>query len=97
MLKNHELVENHEFRQVRYERRPLRDSDGNAVDGLFTAWIVMDNPGQLNSYTTDMVKDVILAFRRASAERDVVAAVFTAVGDRSFCTGGNTAEYAEVY
>ena len=40
---------------------------------------------------------MILAFRRASVERDVVAVVFTAVGDRAFCTGGNTAEYAEVY
>jgi 6-oxo-cyclohex-1-ene-carbonyl-CoA hydrolase len=27
----------------------------------------------------------------------VVAVVFTAVGDRSFCTGGNTKEYAEYY
>ena len=27
----------------------------------------------------------------------MVAAVFTAVGDRAFCTGGNTKEYAEYY
>jgi 6-oxo-cyclohex-1-ene-carbonyl-CoA hydrolase len=40
---------------------------------------------------------VILAFRRASCERDVVAVVFTGAGDRAFCTGGNTAEYAEYY
>jgi 6-oxo-cyclohex-1-ene-carbonyl-CoA hydrolase len=44
-----------------------------------------------------MVKQVILAFRRASNERDVVAAVFTGAGDRAFCTGGNTKEYAEYY
>ncbi|MHC4161697.1 MAG: 6-oxocyclohex-1-ene-1-carbonyl-CoA hydratase [Planctomycetota bacterium] len=97
MLKNHELVTNYEFRHIHYERRPLVQPTGEAVEGLYNAWIVMDNPEQLNSYTTEMVKEVILAFRRASVERDVVCAVFTAVGDRAFCTGGNTAEYAEVY
>jgi 6-oxocyclohex-1-ene-carbonyl-CoA hydrolase len=43
------------------------------------------------------VKDVILAFRRASADRRAVAVVFTAVGSRAFCTGGNTEEYATYY
>lgn len=94
---NHELLPGYAFRDVHYERRPLLDLDGQAVEGLFNAWIVLDNPEQLNSYTTEMVKDVILAFRRASMERDVVCAIFTAVGKRAFCTGGNTAEYSEVY
>jgi 6-oxo-cyclohex-1-ene-carbonyl-CoA hydrolase len=40
---------------------------------------------------------VILAFRHASNARDVVAVVFTGAGDRAFCTGGNTKEYAEYY
>jgi len=97
MLKNHELVPDYRFRLVRYERRPARSADGRVAEGLVHAWITLDNPAQLNSYTTDMVKEVILAFRRASMERDVVCAVFTAVGDRAFCSGGNTAEYAEVY
>ncbi len=44
-----------------------------------------------------MVKAVILAFRAASAARDVVAVVFTGAGDKAFCTGGNTKEYAEYY
>jgi len=90
MLKDHELVPDYQFHHIRYERRPL-------AEGLFNAWISLDNPAQLNSYTTEAVKEVILAFRRASLERDVVCAVFTATGDRAFCTGGNTAEYAEVY
>ena len=97
MLKNHELVPDYHFSHVRYERRPLLGPDGEEPEGLFNAWIVLDNPDQLNSYTTDTVKEVILAFRRASVERDIVAVVFTATGDRSFCTGGNTAEYAEIY
>jgi 6-oxo-cyclohex-1-ene-carbonyl-CoA hydrolase len=44
-----------------------------------------------------MVKASILAFRRASVDREVSAVVFTAVGEKAFCTGGNTKEYAEYY
>jgi 6-oxo-cyclohex-1-ene-carbonyl-CoA hydrolase len=59
--------------------------------------ITLDNPSQLNSYTTDMVRAVILGMRRASTDRAAVAVVFTGSGTRAFCTGGNTAEYAEYY
>ena len=82
---------------VRYEKRPARRRDGSVAEGLFNAWIILNNPKQYNSYTTDMVKALILAFRRASVDRDVNAVVFTAVGDKAFCTGGNTREYAEYY
>jgi 6-oxo-cyclohex-1-ene-carbonyl-CoA hydrolase len=82
---------------VRYEKRPVKDEKGKPVAGLYNAWITLDNPTQFNSYTTDMVKGVILAFRTASAARDVVAVVFTGSGDKAFCTGGNTKEYAEYY
>jgi len=44
-----------------------------------------------------MVKGVILAFRAASCARDVNCVVFTGAGDKAFCTGGNTKEYAEYY
>src|SRR5271167_4141705 len=84
-------------KSVHYEKRTVKGSDGKPVAGLFNAWITLDNPSQFNSYTTDMVKATILAFRAASAERDVVAVVFTGSGDKAFCTGGNTKEYAEYY
>jgi 6-oxo-cyclohex-1-ene-carbonyl-CoA hydrolase len=80
-----------------YEKRPVLDENGKPVDGLFTAWITLNNPAQYNSYTTEMVKGVIAGFQAASGDRSVVAVVFTAVGDRAFCTGGNTKEYAEYY
>lgn len=96
-LKNHELVEGHELRHVRYGTRPVKDAADREVSDLHVVSIALDNPKQLNSYTTEAVKDVILAFRRASMDRAAVAVVFTATGDRAFCTGGNTAEYAEVY
>ena len=80
-----------------YDKRPAKRLDGSEVAGLYNAWIVLNNPGQYNSYTTDMVKAAILAFRRASADREVNAVVFTGAGDKAFCTGGNTKEYAEYY
>jgi 6-oxocyclohex-1-ene-carbonyl-CoA hydrolase len=97
MPKNHELVDVTEYQGVRYELRPARGPSGEPAAGLHDAWIWLDNPEQLNSYTTEMVKAVILAFRRASCDRSVNAIVFTGTGDRAFCTGGNTKEYAEYY
>ena len=44
-----------------------------------------------------MVKGVILGMRHASNDRACVAVVFTGRGDKAFCTGGNTKEYAEYY
>jgi 6-oxo-cyclohex-1-ene-carbonyl-CoA hydrolase len=82
--------------QVRYERRPVTVG-GRPAEGIHAVWITLDNPAQLNSYTTDMVKAVILGVRRAANDRAAVAVVFTGAGDRAFCTGGNTREYAEYY
>jgi 6-oxo-cyclohex-1-ene-carbonyl-CoA hydrolase len=96
-LKDHRLVGDHAYRSILYERRPVRGHDGRPVSGLVNAWIWLNNPGQLNSYTTDALKDLVLAFREASADRAVVAVILTAVGDRAFCSGGNTKEYAEYY
>ena len=94
---NHDIVEKDEFEGVKYELRAALDVKGNPAEGLHNAWIWLNNPKQYNSYTTEMVKSVILAFRKASNDRSVNAIVFTAVGDKSFCTGGNTKEYAEYY
>jgi len=96
-LKNHDLVEGHVAPGLKVEKRPARTPDGKTVPGLYNCWIWLDNPSQFNSYTTAMVKGVILAFRAASNARDVNCVVFTGVGDKAFCTGGNTKEYAEYY
>ena len=100
-LKDHQLFDNSHFGQdaptVIYEERPILDEKGGAVEGLCSAWIWLNNPNQYNSYTTEMVKGVIAGFQKASSDRKVVAVVFTAVGDKAFCTGGNTAEYSAYY
>jgi len=96
-FKNHDLVDDNSKPGIRFEKRPAKTPDGKTAEGLYNAWITLDNPAQFNSYTTDMVKGVILAFRAASNMRDVNCVVFTGAGDRAFCTGGNTKEYAEYY
>jgi 6-oxocyclohex-1-ene-carbonyl-CoA hydrolase len=100
-LKNHALHgETHWSKQapgVIYEKRPLTDTEGKPIEDLFVAWIILNNPQQFNSYTTEMVKGVIAGFENASLDRSVVAVVFTGEGSNSFCTGGNTKEYAEYY
>ena len=100
-FKDHNLVDEQSrasaAKGVRYEKRPVRGANGEPMPELYNAWITLDNPTQFNSYNTEMVKAVILAFRVASTARDVVAVVFTGAGDKAFCTGGNTKEYAEYY
>ena len=96
-FKNHDLVPNVTETGVLFEKKPVLNFDGKPAEGLYTAWITLNNPKQYNSYTTSAVKEVILAFRQASHDRSVVSAIFTAVGDKAFCTGGNTKEYAEYY
>lgn len=96
-LSDHDLIPHSVVPGVIYEKRPARTPKGEVVPGLYNVWITLDNPKQFNSYTTEMVKGVILAFRSASNARDVVSVVFTGSGDKAFCTGGNTKEYAEYY
>lgn len=100
-LKDHDLWGEEFFGteppSVIYEKRPVVSPKGEVVEGLYSAWIILNNPAQYNSYTTKMVKGVTAGFVKASMDRSVVAVVFTGVGDRAFCTGGNTKEYAEYY
>jgi 6-oxo-cyclohex-1-ene-carbonyl-CoA hydrolase len=96
-MKNHNLVEAISPQSILVERRPARDRSGHDVKGLHNLWITLNNPKELNSYTTEMLKELILAFREASNDRSAVAVVLTGAGTRAFCSGGNTREYAENY
>ena len=96
-MKSHDLIDEFSPREILYEERPVRDQGGARAPGLHTIWITLNNPKELNSYTTGMAKEIILALRKASNDRAAVAVVLTGAGSRSFCAGGNTREYAEVY
>lgn len=96
-MNNHNLVEAISPREILVEHKPARNRMGNSVEGLHNVWITLNNPNELNSYTTAMAKEVILALREASNDRAAVAVVLTGAGNRAFCSGGNTREYAECY
>ncbi len=96
MLVSHNLIKT-EYKEILFQKSSCLDNAGKPVDGLYNAHIILNNPRQYNSYTTQAVKEIILAFREASNDRSVVAIIFTAVGNKAFCTGGNTKEYAEYY
>jgi 6-oxo-cyclohex-1-ene-carbonyl-CoA hydrolase len=96
-MKNHNLVDAISRREVLVEHRPVRDRSGKPVEDLHDVWITINNPNELNSYTTSMAKELILAVREASNDRAAIAVVLTGAGTRAFCSGGNTREYAEYY
>ncbi|MCC6196359.1 MAG: 6-oxocyclohex-1-ene-1-carbonyl-CoA hydratase, partial [Burkholderiales bacterium] len=62
-LKDHALFDEALFSAeppgVIYEKRPITDPSGKAVEGLYSVWIWLNNPAQYNAYTTRMVKAVI--------------------------------------
>ena len=96
-MKSHNLVEAFSARGIRVERRAVQDRSGAPVADLHNVWIILNNPEELNSYTTDAIKEIILTLREASTDRAAVAVVLTGRGTRAFCSGGNTREYAETY
>jgi 6-oxo-cyclohex-1-ene-carbonyl-CoA hydrolase len=96
-MKDHNLTSNFEPKQILVTNRPVLDRNGSPAAGLHNVWITLNNPKELNSYTTEMAKEIILALREASNDRAAVAVVLTGAGTQAFCTGGNTREYAEVY
>lgn len=95
-MKDHNLL-SFKPHEILVEKRAVRDRTGKPVLKLHNVWITLSNPAELNSYTTGMIKEVILAVREASNDRACVAVVLTGAGTRAFCAGGNTREYAEYY
>jgi len=96
-MNDHNLVPGFAPKEIVVSHRAVRDHSGSPVEGLHNVWITLNNPEEMNSYTTPMIKEIILAIREASNDRAAVAVILTGAGTASFCTGGNTREYAEVY
>ncbi|ABO67278.1 enoyl-CoA hydratase-related protein [Geobacillus thermodenitrificans] len=55
------------------------------VDGQ-VAWLTLNRPEQLNSFTEQMNKEMTKALKQAGADRDVRCVVITGAG-RAFCAG----------
>ena len=90
-MHDHNLVDSFPTRSILVEQRAVKDRAGAPVEGLHNVWIALNNPSELNAYTTDMVKEIILALRAASNDRAAVAVVLTGAGSRAFCAGGTRA------
>ena len=72
--------------------------EGNARTPLYraengVAWITMNHPETLNSFTQEFVLDIIAAFDKAENDNDVRVIVLTGEG-RGFTSGGNLSELA---
>lgn len=96
-MTQHEIAPGWEMRSIRYEHREIVGANGKPAEGLHAVWIWLDNQAEMNAYTTEALRELIIAFRRASDDPAAVAVVLTGAGSRAFCAGGNTREYAMVY
>lgn len=78
-------AESFDFRDILYEKRDM------------VARITINRPDAYNAYTTDTLRELIIAFEDASADDTVGVIVYTGAGEKAFCTGGDVKEYAAVY
>ncbi|MBT3771407.1 MAG: 6-oxocyclohex-1-ene-1-carbonyl-CoA hydratase [Euryarchaeota archaeon] len=85
------------LKELIVELKPLQKPNGEEIEGLFDAWIWLNNPEQYNSYTTASLRELCLALDWASSRPDVNCVILTGVGEKAFCTGGNTVEYERDY
>ncbi|WP_431815953.1 enoyl-CoA hydratase-related protein [Gordonia jacobaea] len=60
-----------------------------------TAVITMNRPQRYNAFRAKTVEEMINAFRRAWADRNVQAVILTGAGEKAFCTGGDVKQRAE--
>jgi len=72
-----------EYADIRFEK----------VDGT-TAIVTIDRPERLNAFRGRTVGELIHAFERAWADREVACVILTGAGERAFCAGGDQKEYA---
>ncbi|KKK88127.1 hypothetical protein LCGC14_2746310, partial [marine sediment metagenome] len=59
--------------------------------------ITLNRPRALNALTLDMIHAMAERLEEWAGDPGIAAVVFTGAGDKAFCTGGNTKEYAEYY
>jgi 2-ketocyclohexanecarboxyl-CoA hydrolase len=53
------------------------------------ATITINRPDKMNAFRAETCEELIDAFKRAAADRDVAVVVLTGAGERAFCTGGD--------
>jgi 2-ketocyclohexanecarboxyl-CoA hydrolase len=61
------------------------------------ATITLNRPRVYNAFRARTCEELIHAFQRASADREVGALVLTGAGEKAFCTGGDQSEHDGTY
>lgn len=61
------------------------------------ARVTINRPHVFNAYSTQTVRELTAAFKDAMWDDAVAVIVLTGAGDKAFCTGGDVAEYAQVF
>jgi enoyl-CoA hydratase/carnithine racemase len=74
-----------DFQEILYEKKD------------WVARITINRPQNYNAYSTPCLDELATAFRQASFDDEVAVIVFTGVGHRAFCTGGDVKEYQKEY
>jgi naphthoate synthase len=64
------------------------------VDGP-VAIVTINRPNRLNAFRAKTIEELIHAFKRAWADKDVRAIILTGQGDRAFCVGGDVKQRNE--
>ncbi len=59
------------------------------------AIITINRPQRMNAFRARTIEELIHAFKRAWAARDVAAVILTAAGERAFCVGGDQKMFNE--
>jgi naphthoate synthase len=62
-------------------------------DGV--AWITINRPERYNAFNAPTVDQLIAAFKRAWADKDIGCVCLTGAGDKAFCTGGDQKQRLE--
>ena len=73
------------FKDILYEKKD------------WVARVTINRPESYNCYTTDTLRELIVAIDDASSDDAVGVIVLTGAGEKAFCTGGDVKEYAAVY
>ncbi|MFQ5430418.1 MAG: enoyl-CoA hydratase-related protein [Phycisphaerae bacterium] len=82
---------------------PLRDAGSFQFQDVgyekadWVARITIQRPEHYNAYSTPALQELAAAFQDASWDDRVAVVVFTAAGDKAFCTGGDVKEYQKNY
>ncbi len=71
----------YQFQDILYEKKD------------WVATVTINRPAKFNTYRTETLREMALAFQDASWDDSVAVLVLTGAGNKAFCTGGDVEEY----